>query len=158
MSLYQSSLVNRYLSLFDWRMARHPFVDNLSRHMAETGMTIDSMLDAARDFDPDGYSREALRSMYNGLRPMRLRMMSAMAVAADYAVDQDPYFQAAVVRYLLDEDVHGANGAVDNLDDLKVSGKLKVGPDEIKRIPVARRKEAVGRASKRATGPSRRGA
>ncbi len=112
-------------------------------------MTVDAMLDAAREFDPDGYSREALRSMYNGFRPMRLRMMSAMAQAVGYPADEDPYFAVALVQYRLDEAVHGPEGAVANLDALEVSGKMEVSPEEIKRIPVARRKDAVGEGSRR---------
>lgn len=119
-------------------------------------MTIDAMLEAARDFDPDGYSREALRSMYNGSRPLRIRVMSAMAVAADYPVEGDQYFRLAVVRYLLDETLHGTEGAVTNLDALKTTDQVTIDPEELKWIPVGRRKEAIREAAKKSRKPRRR--
>lgn len=124
-------------------MARHPFIDNLSRYMAKSGLTIDDMLEAARDFDPEGYSRESLRAMYNGIRPMRIRMMSAMARGIGYPADEDPHFRVALVRYWVDEEVHGPEGALENLESLDVRGKIEVDPEVLKRIPVSRRKNAT---------------
>lgn len=151
--LYRSSLVKWYLRVFDGRVARrHPFIASLARHLADSGMTIDAMLDAAREFDPDGYSREALRSMYNGPRRLRLRAMSAMSVAAGYPADEDEFYCSAVGRYLLDERMHGPEGAAANLRRLRRGDRLDVTVDEIKRIPVHRRADAFRRAAGRPEG------
>lgn len=130
-------------------MARHPFVDNLRRHLSESGITIDAMLDAARDVDPEGYSRETLRAMENGSRRIQVRAMWAMAAAVDYPADEDPYFKLALVRYLLDDDLHGPERALANLEGLRITGSISAAPAKMKEIPISHRRDAIRAAAKR---------
>lgn len=130
---------------------RHPFVDNLRRHLSESRITIDAMLDATRDVDPEGYSRETLRAMENGSRRIQLRAMWAMAKAVSYPADEDPYYKLALVRYLLDDDLHDPELALANLEGLGITTRIAVEPGEIKAIPISHRRDAIQAATTRSS-------
>lgn len=122
---------------------RHPFVENLRRHLVDSRITIDAMLDRAREIDPDGYSRETLRAMEGGSRRIQLRAMWAMAIAVGYPADEDPYYRLALVRYLLDDGHHDPQQALANFEELGITVRIKVSPEEIKTIPISHRRDAI---------------
>jgi len=119
-------------------------------------MTVDALLDAAREIDPDGYSREALRSMYNGSRRFKIRAMAAMIEAVGGRPDQFPEYELAAAQYLLDDGVHGIDGALANLADLGLAGKVSPSAAEIRRAPIRGRAESVEDGSRKARRVRRR--
>lgn len=128
----------------------HPFKARLAQRIRAAGMTVDEMLDAANDADPDGYSREALRAMYRGSRRFQYRGMAAMVEALDAPAAEFPELRLAYAQHLLDEVEQGLDQALMNLEMIDPDRKLDPDAGNPKLAPINRRRKAVEDATQKA--------
>lgn len=119
-------------------------------------MTVDDLLDAAVDHDPEGYSREALRAMYNGLRRFQFRGMLALASAVGAPAAEFPELRLAYAQCLLDDRTQGLEDALLALDRLDPRGTLDPGTGDLKLPAIKGRTETLSEATRLARALERR--
>lgn len=119
-------------------------------------MTVDDLLDGAREIDPNGYSREALRAMYNGSRRFQTRAMAAMIRSVGAPAEDFPEFKLALTQYYLDDRIHGLETALSHLEKMGTSQPISLTSREIQKIPIRGRSEAVEDGARKARDLKRR--
>jgi len=124
--------------------------------MKEAGITVDEMLDAAQRNDPDGYSRETLRAMYNGSRRFKYRAMAAMAAAVAVPASEFPELKLAYVQHLIDDRSQGLERALENLSALDPEGEFDPESADPRRASIHGRGETVDDATDKARALTRR--
>ncbi len=124
-------------------MPRNSFHDRLTRRMKARGMKVEGLLDAAREFDRDGYSESTLHSMYKGRREFQLRAMAAMIQGVGATTDEFPEYRLALIRYFLDDRVHGTDEAMANLELLASGHRFSLSMSEVKAIPIQGRTDSI---------------
>lgn|GEM_PF-4202051 len=138
--------------------ARTSLAKELKRLAAERGMSIELLIEQARDTDRDGYAASTLREMLHEKRTLQIRAMVAFGKALDVDLSSNEEFQLRLVHYLTDETIHGMDGVLKNLKKLRLSKLPKLSDEEAHQIPIShrqQRQEAVSRGSTAAK-PARR--
>lgn len=138
---------------------RKPLADELKRLASERGMSIDVLVEEARDTDRSGYAPSTLREMLHGKRTLQLRAMFAFAEALGTDLTEHPEYRLRLVRYVTDESIHGTDGVLANLKRLQISNLPELTDGQIREIPISHRQtrsESVTRGSEKARGTRRR--
>ncbi len=122
-------------------------------------MSIDLLVEEARDTDRDGYASSTLREMLHGKRTLQLRAILAFGKALDIDLTEHREYRLRLVRYLTDESIHDADLVLANLDRLGVSKLPELSDREIRGIPISHRQdrsETVAQGSGQARRTKRR--
>lgn len=128
---------------------RQTLTDLLKRTASERGISIDGLVEMARDTDRAGYAPSTLREMLYGKRALQLRALIAFGKALDIDLKAEPEYRLRLVQYLIDEKTHGSKVALANLESLEISYLPELSDKQIRAIPVSHRKslkEATGKA------------
>jgi hypothetical protein len=138
--------------------AQTSLAKELKRLASERGMSIDLLVEQARDTDRSGYAASTLREMLHEKRTLQIRAIVAFGKALDVDLSDNEEYQLRLVRYLTDESIHDMDVVLANLKSLKIRKLPKLTDEEVHRIPISHRqtrREAVSRGSAAAK-PTRR--
>jgi hypothetical protein len=138
--------------------ARTSLAKELKRMASDRGMSIELLIEQARDTDRDGYAASTLREMLHEKRTLQIRAMVAFGKALKVDLSGNEEFQLRLVRYLTDESIHSMDVVLKNLKKLRLTKLPKLSDEEVRQIPIShrqQRQEAVSRGSAAAE-PTRR--
>jgi len=138
--------------------ARTSLAKELKRLASERGMSIDLLVEQARDTDRNGYAASTLREMLHEKRTLQIRAMVAFGKALEVDLSGNEEYRLRLVRYLTDESIHDMDVVLKNLKKLRIPKLPKLTDEEVHRIPISHRQireEAVSRGSAAAK-PARR--
>jgi hypothetical protein len=112
-------------------------------------MSIDLLVEEARDSDRSGYAASTLREMLHGKRTLQLRAMLAFARALDVDLSEHEEYRLRLVRYLTDESIHrDLDVVLSNLASLRISNPPVLTEKQIREIPISHRQTKDEMASK----------
>ena len=103
-------------------------------------MSVDELVERARDTDRGGYAHTTLREMLYEKRSFQLRAIIAFAAALDEPLDGIPEYRLQLVRHLTDEQIHGPKVALANLENLEIKYLPELSRKQIEAIPISHRK------------------
>lgn len=119
---------------------RDTLTDFLKRTASERGISIDGLVEMARDTDRAGYASSTLREMLYGKRTLQLRAVIAFGKALDVDLKEEPEYRLRLVHYLIDEKIHGSRVALANLESLEIAYLPELSEKQVQAIPVTHRK------------------
>lgn len=117
-----------------------PLAAELKRIASEQGLSIDLLVERARDTDRAGYAGSSLREMLHGKRTLQLRAMVAFSKALDVDLTGNAEYRLRLVRYLLDETIHSPKVALANLESLEIGYLPQLSDAQVQAIPISHRK------------------
>lgn len=107
-------------------------------------MSIDLLVEEARDTDRTGYAASTLREMLHEKRTLQIRAMVAFAKALDIDIASHEEYQLRLVRYLTDDSIHEMDAVHANLKQLRIAELPRLTEEEVREIPISHRQERQG--------------
>ncbi len=122
-----------------------PLAQELKRLASTRGMSIDVLVEEARDTDRAGYASSTLREMLYGKKVLQIRAIVAFGNALDIDLSDDEEYKLRLVLHLIDESVHDFDVVLDNFKDLRIAKLPELTTEQAHQIPInhRQRQEAV---------------